>query len=233
MREDIVRSVQQIYDEIGVNFSRTRQKTYGNGKSSNWPVTDIYLKRLKSGEKVLDLGCGNGKLITGLPEGVGYVGTDFSTVLLGEARRLHPKYDFREGNIITPKHWQGLGMFQAIFAVAVLHHIPETKQQIWVLREAKKHLLPGGFLYLTMWNLWQAKFAQAHLDSLELKKTNKQWVEIPFQAKWKRFCVAFDVASLTEVVTQAGWKIEELFYADREGKRADVLTGENLVCVAK
>ena len=59
-----------MYDEIGTHFSRTRQKTYGNASSSNWPITDVYLNKLQSGQSVLDIGCGNGKLVSGLSKGV-------------------------------------------------------------------------------------------------------------------------------------------------------------------
>ena len=222
-----------MYDEIGSHFSRTRQKTYGNGESSNWPVTDTYLKKLKAGQHVLDIGCGNGKLVSGLPKGVQYMGTDFSKALLTEAKKLHPAHDFLFGNVVEAKHWRGLETYDAIFCVAVLHHIPEKKQQLYVLREAKKHLKKGGFLYLTVWNLWQEKFAQHHLNSQELKQTDEKWVEIPYDKKWKRFCVAFDIQSLTDVVTEAGWDIQELFYADREGQKSDIIQGQNLVCVAR
>lgn len=224
--------VQKMYDEIGTHFSRTRQKTYGSS-SSNWRVTDSYLAKLTSGQKVLDIGCGNGKLVSGLPKGVEYTGTDFSKTLLEEARKLHPEHVFFYGNVAEPSHWNDLAKFDAIFCVAVLHHIPEKEQQIFVLKEAKKHLKKGGFLYLTVWNLWQEKFLQNHLDSAELKKIDEKWVEIPYDNKWKRFCVAYDVQSLTDLVSEAGLDAQEIFYADREGNKSDLMRGQNLVLVAK
>jgi 2-polyprenyl-3-methyl-5-hydroxy-6-metoxy-1,4-benzoquinol methylase len=221
-----------MYDEIGSHFSRTRQKTYGSA-SSNWPVTDTYLAKLEPGQSVLDIGCGNGKLVSGLPEGVAYVGTDFSKTLLEEAKQLYPTHDFRFGNVVDLNHWKDLGRYDAIFCVAVLHHIPEKEQQLYVLAEAKKHLKKNGFLYVTVWNLWQEKFAQHHLDSAELKKQDEKWVEIPYNKDWKRFCVAFDIQTLTDLLTEAGFDVQELFYADREGKRSDVIDGQNLVVVAR
>lgn len=222
-----------MYDEIGSHFSRTREKTYGNGDSSNWPVTDKYLKKLKSGQCVLDIGCGNGKLVSGLPKGVEYVGTDFSKTLLSEAKKLYPKHHFRYGNVVESAHWAKLGQYDAIFCVAVLHHIPEKEQQIYVLTQAKKHLKKGGFLYLTVWNLWQERFLQNHLESLELKKSDEKWVEIPYNRDWKRFCVAFDIQTMSDLMRESGWDVTEMYYADREGNKADLLTGQNLVCLAK
>lgn len=228
-----MKSVQKMYDEIGSHFSRTRQKKYGNGESSNWAVTDKYLSKLKEGQAVLDIGCGNGKLVSGLPKGVAYLGTDFSRALLAEAKTLFPGREFRYGDVTSLAHWRGLAKYDAIFCVAVLHHIPEKKQQLEVLRQAKKHLKPNGFLYLTVWNLWQKKYLEYHLKSQELKVRDKKWVEIPYNKDWQRFCVAFDIQSLADIVSEAGWEIQELYYADRAGNKADIMTGQNLVCVAK
>jgi 2-polyprenyl-3-methyl-5-hydroxy-6-metoxy-1,4-benzoquinol methylase len=143
---DIIKGVQDFYNQAGVHFSRTRQKKYGSG-SSNWIVTDEYLAKLMPKQSVLDLGCGNGKLVTGLPEYVTYIGTDFSETLLDEARALHPKYEFRYGDVLDPNDWIKLGQYDAVFCVAVLHHIPSRDNQLYVLKEIKKHLKPGGFMF--------------------------------------------------------------------------------------
>lgn len=220
---DIMSGVQQMYDEIGVHFSRTRQKTYGT-TSSNWPVTDSYLQKLHSGQSVLDIGCGNGKLVSGLPKGVNYVGTDFSKTLLEEAKKLYPKHDFRLGNVADDEHWKDLDSYDAIFCVAVLHHIPEREQQLFILKQIKNHLEKNGFLYLTVWNLWQEKFLQYRVGD---------HFEVPYNKEWKRYCVAYDVQSMTDLMSEAGLEIEEMFYADREGNGSDLIHGQNLVCVAR
>lgn len=187
-------------------------------------MTDKYLQKLKSGQSVLDIGCGNGKLISGLPKGVEYVGTDFSKTLLEEAKKLYSSHDFRFGDVTDPSHWGELGTYDAIFCVALLHHIPKQKQQLYIMKEAKKHLKRGGFLYLTVWNLWQEKYLQYQVDD---------HFEVPYNKRWKRFCVAFDVQTLTDLMSEAGLEVQEIFYADREDKKADIMTGQNLVCVAK
>lgn len=193
----------------------------------------MYLKKLKPGESVLDIGCGNGKLISGLPEGVGYIGTDFSQTLLEEAKKLYPDHDFRFGDVIEASHWAELGKFDAIFCVAVLHHIAQREQQVYLLKEIKKHLKKrGGFLYLTVWNLWQNKFLQNHLDSEDLKKIDDKWVEIPYNKDWKRFCVAFDIQTLADLMKEAGLDVSLMYYADSAGNKSDLIHGQNLVCVA-
>ncbi len=214
--------MQDFYNQAGVHFSRTRQKKYGSG-SSNWVVTDEYLAKLMPNQSVLDIGCGNGKLVTGLPEYVTYIGTDFSETLLYEARALHPMYEFRYGDVLDPNDWIKLGHYDAIFCVAVLHHIPSRDNQLYVLKEIKKHLNPGGFIFLTVWNLWQERFLQYHLET---------HVEVPYNKTWKRYCVAYELPEMMSLCSDAGLKVEEIFYADRAGNRTEIQSGENLVVVA-
>lgn len=213
-----------MYDEIGEHFSRTRQKTYGNKQSANWRVTDKYLGNLASGSSILDIGCGNGKLVTGIPSDISYLGTDFSKVLLSEAKKLHPERAFRLADVTEEKHWENLGEFDAIFAVAVLHHIPKKEQQLYVLKKIKEHLVPNGFAFITVWNLWQVKYAQYQIDD---------HFEVPYNRKWKRYCVAYDIQSMTDLVTEPGLDLVELYYADSLGEKSDIINGSNLVCVVK
>ena len=50
------------------------------------------------GRRILDLGCGNGRLLAALQPSVG-VGVDFSPAMVEEARRRHPDLDFRLGDV--------------------------------------------------------------------------------------------------------------------------------------
>lgn len=187
-------------------------------------VTDRYLAKLVAGQKVLDAGSGNGKLVTGLPKGVGYLGIDFSETLVNEAKRLHPTHEFVIGDIMAPADWDKLGHYDAIFCVAVLHHIPERKNQIAVLRQIKQHLEPNGFVFLTVWNLWQERFLQYHLES---------HVEVPYNKTWKRYCVAYELPEMMQLCADAGLEVEDIFYADRDGNKSNVQNGENLVIVGR
>lgn len=230
---DILLEVQKMYDEAGVYFSKTRSKKYGKSGTQNWPVTQSYLDKIKSGQSILDVGCGNGKLVSGFTKGVEYVGIDFSNTLLTEAKANFPDYDFRYGNIVEPNAWENLNKYDGIFCVAVLHHLPEREQQLYVLKNMGSLLKKEGFIFLSVWNLWQKRFLQNHIDSLELKKKNPRWVNIPFDNQWERFCVQMDIPYLVEMMEEAGLDLETIFYADKEGSKADILTGQNLVAVAK
>lgn len=221
-----------MYDESGVYFSKTRSKKYGS-ESSNWPVTQKYLSELKSGQAVLDVGCGNGRLVSGLPKGVKYYGFDFSKTLLAEAKDKYQKFQFDYGDVTDEKVWDKLGKYEAIFCVAVIHHLPTRDQQLMVLTEMKKHAKNGALLFLSVWNLWQERFIQHHLDSQELKQHDKKYVNVPFAKRWERFCVAMDLPYLVGLLQEAGWETETVFYADNAGNESSVMEGRNLVAIAR
>jgi SAM-dependent methyltransferase len=222
-----------MYDANSTYWSQTRSKKYRTTGTSNWPIVQSYLDQLKSGDSLLDVGCGNGRLISGLKQTIRYTGIDFSEKLLQEAQTLYPTSDFRFGDIVDETLWKNIDTYNALFCIAVLHHIPERTQQLFILREMKRHTLADGFLFLTVWNLWQERFLQYHLDSINLKQSNERWVEIPFQKTQKRFCFQMDVPYLADLFKETGWDIDDIFYANHDGNRADIQTGQNLVVVAR
>lgn len=222
-----------MYDETASYWSATRNKTLGKGDNKNWLVVQRYLDKLAPGMAVLDVGCGNGRLISGINSDIKYVGFDFAKNLLAEAKNMYPERDLRYGNMVERETWRGLGKFEAVFCVAALHHLPDRDQQLFALKMIKKVLKKDGFVFLSVWNLWQERFAQDHLDSFELKKENPRFVKIPFNKKWKRFCVHMDIPYLVELVEEAGLTLTEIFYADREGNQATIQSGQNLVLTAK
>jgi len=231
--DDIIASVQKMYDEAGEYFSKTREKTYGQ-KSSNWPETQQYLDGLRSGQAILDVGCGGGRLLSGLGKKVDYLGIDFSKTLIAIARKKYPEREFRQANIVEEKGWKDLAdKYDAVFCVATLHHVPTREQQIFVLDKMREAAKARGLLFLTVWNLWQNRFLQAHLDSAELKKIDGKYVKVPFDNKWDRFCVAMDLPYLVQLMEDSGWETEEVYYAGSTGERTDVLSGKNLVVVAR
>ena len=74
-----MRITKETYELIGSEFSDTRE--------SVWPEMERLVKKyIQRGDKVLDVGCGNGRLLKVL-EGVEYLGVDGSEVLIKEAKK--------------------------------------------------------------------------------------------------------------------------------------------------
>jgi len=139
----------KTYDEIAGDFSRTR--------ADIWQEFDIFSEYIKDGDKILDLGCGNGRLINLFKyKKINYLGVDNSKKLLEFARLKYPNYEFLlfDGLKIPAKANQ----FDTVFCIAVFHHIPSKHLRLDFLEEIKRVLKPGGRVILTVWSFfagWQ------------------------------------------------------------------------------
>lgn len=177
------------YDQIGPAFSSTRPKLSTEAIS--------LLPQLQPQASVLDLGCGNGVLLTALPEVIDYTGLDISPVLLTEAQKSHPKAKFIQADINQADAWQGLGQYNFIAALAVFHHILDPKKQFNLLSQIKAHLKPNGTVLISVWNLNRSKF--------DLFRTGSKTFSIPFHGGPKRDFYAFDQDELPALAKQAGF----------------------------
>ena len=188
-----IKAVKETYDEIASDFSQTRNYI--------WPDLKPFLSKIKSKSSILDVGCGNGRLLLGLPDSVHYTGMDISPNLLHKAQEKFPHHHFIETDITKPQIWKHLGKFDYIYCIAVMHHLPDRDSQLFVLRQIKDHLKPDGKILITVWNLWQKKYIKYHVDPAT-KWANPYWVNIPFRGK-KRFCFAYTRPYLSSLLKEA------------------------------
>jgi len=106
------------------------------------------LSHLDPAGKVLDLGCGYGRLMTEL-QSMGFadmVGVDISSELVRRGRGLHPDLDLRR--IESPTLPFADGSFRAVVMVAVLTCIPGDRAQRDMVAEIHRVLAPGGVFHL-------------------------------------------------------------------------------------
>ncbi len=142
--EEIIKGVRESFDLIAEDFSTTRERL--------WEDLKFLFDYLNKGSKVLDLGCGNGRFYHWFQEkGVDYVGVDFSSSLIEIAKKKFPEGKFYLGNALELPFKNS--EFDALFAIALLHHIPSNELRLKVLLEAKRVLKRNGLFVLTVWNL--------------------------------------------------------------------------------
>jgi SAM-dependent methyltransferase len=162
-----------FYAEFAGDFARTRR---------GWPPGfDRILPHLCPAANVLDLGCGNGRLLAFLTERGWrgrYLGLDSSAGLLAAAERANEdrlapiRADanackpcssmpdappaaslFRLADLRNPQWNAALTDFapDAITCLAVLHHIPGAVYRARLVAECAALLTPGGTLIVSVW----------------------------------------------------------------------------------
>jgi SAM-dependent methyltransferase len=119
-----------------------------------WAEDLVRRADLRTGERVLDVGCGTGAVARVAASLVGadgrVVGTDFSAARLGVARSLPPP----EGAAIEWHEGDATGLpypdasFDVVLCQQVLHLISD---RAGALREMHRVLRPGGRLALSVW----------------------------------------------------------------------------------
>jgi len=212
------------YNLTAEDFSRTRRYV--------WPGFEPLAQYVKTNDKVLDLGCGNGRLLDLLKgKKINYIGVDNSSALIALAQKRYPDNDFRAGDALNLPF--GDNYFDKIYSVAVLHHIPSGELRLKFLEEAKRVLKPGGLLILTVWNLWQWRgikhnLKYAVLRILRLSKLDFKDVFVPWAKTRQRYFHCFSKRELKTVAEEAGFKIEKVGILDRPDKK-----GNNIFIVAQ
>ena len=123
---------QKIWDDLGLWWD----DNVGDGDAFHRTFIFPTIKKLieiKKGQKILDLGCGNGSLIRELyVEGVQYLGVDFSASLITKAkeRTLQPLVNFELGDLTAENLYLNLkkkGPWDTILSSMVLHDCPDLK----------------------------------------------------------------------------------------------------------
>jgi len=230
----------QSYDKIAKQFSFSRNYV--------WPDVLIFREVIKDGDKLLDLGCGNGRLVGLLKDiEVDYLGVDFSEELVACAKNNFPDKKFLAMdalNLNLPEK-----SFDVVLCVSVLNHLPKDKH-VQFVANIKKVLKPGGCLLMSNWNLWNVlgkKSIWRADPSTRLRVTDRvtmtqrsiigDWKNIV--TKWKSgeteaelYYYAFTKNEIKRLLVKNGFEIEKNYYS-KKGRKSSWLLGENIVTVAK
>ncbi len=207
------------YNLISEDFSRTRQDP--------WPETKFLFDNIKKRDKVLDLGCGNGRFYQFLKDkDINYVGIDSSSRLIEKAKGRYPDVDFRVADALSLPFSDNF--FDKVFNIAVLHHIPSEEFRLKFLREAKRVLKNKGTLILTVWKFyrkeeWLLFFKYTFLKLIDKSKLDFKDILEPWGKKTERYYHWFSERELIKLVKKEGFKIKETgIVKNKKGNRRNI-----------
>lgn len=158
---------------------------------------EFLFDNLLENEKVLDLGCGNGRFYPLFEKRkIDYYGIDFSSKMIEIAKEKYPlgKFWVRNGFDLSFEN----NFFDKVYSIAVLHHVPSEELRIRFLKEAKRVLKNKGFLILTVWDLKEKK-----------KNIKEKDVLLSWYGAKDCYFYSFELKELEELITKLGLKIIE------------------------
>jgi len=216
------------YNKIADIFDRKR----------DWipPDFTILEKYINKGERILDLGCGNGRFIEVVGKKVDYYGVDVSERLIEIAKKRYPDGKFFISQPLNLPFENNF--FDKVFCLAVLHHIPSSKFRKVFLREIKRVLKPGGQVILAVWDLRENPKARRLLfkytllkmigkAKIDLKDIFYPWKNSKGEIVVNRYIHIFSERELERLVRKIGFIVKEKGIFERSKK------GKNIFLVAQ
>jgi len=203
------------YNLIAKDFSRTRQNI--------WEEFSIFKDYVKDGDKVLDAGCGNGRLLELFRDNsIDYTGIDVSEELVKLAKEKYPENKFFAAdnlNLPFPDN-----NFDKIFSVAVLHAIPSKELREKAIFELKRVLKPSGLLILTVWDGWRKEILPTLLKYTFLKLMGRSKLDfgdalVSWADKTKRYYHFYTKKGFYKEIKNAGFKIIKKGFVQNKTKK--------------
>ena len=214
----------QFYQSFADDFSETRGRL-------QMGVLKV-LERIPPDSSVLDLGCGNGKVVLQLAvndfQGT-YLGADFSLGLLNWATKDMPEgfqAEFLELDLTAPS-WDEIlppTRYDVICCFATFHHIPSHPLRVSLCNNIRKFLHDEGVLYISAWQF---------IRSERLKKKILPWDTVNISADevdegdylldWQRggsgtrYVHLYTPEELSQLAESSSFKVVESFDSDGEG----------------
>ena len=230
--DELLAQTRKNYDDFSASFSQTRDYVPEN-------IAALLEGFVRSGDRVLDIGCGNGRLFPFFEsKKTNYCGIDVSSALIEIAGRKHPGADFAVADALNLPF--AAGVFDLAVSWAVLHHIPSDEYHRDFFREALRVLKPGGRFVVAVWDLRLKTMVQkkqwrrlkGFLKSqakimLGWQKLDRGDFFISWQNKYQRYHHAFSLPELERAAKIAGFEVEKSGALDSGKKEA------NLYIIAK
>ena len=225
MKPELIDRLNQInrtfYSTFAASFSETRESAR---------ELEVILPYIADGARVLDLGCGNGRvaaLLAHQQRNVTYIGIDSSETLIARCRVQDAGHKMQEAeflvaDIVEPDwiHKLAWASFDSVLLLAVLHHIPGRDVRARILRQARNLLAPQGRIVVSTWQFMDNERMRKKIVPWSFAGIDERELE-PGDAllNWKRggvglrYCHWIGEDELRALAAQAGLSVVETFRA--------------------
>jgi len=225
------------------HFYASFAEHFAASRSVSDPALTSIVPYLPSQARILDVGCGNGRLAVLLERerpGSTYVGLDAIPELIHEARarteqlsRTHvifrvvdiTRQGWPEDLPLTHPSKRSRAGFDCVVALAVLHHIPSFDLRAQVLRDVAGLLRPEGYVILSTWRFLAHERIREKIVSWDEVVVEEEKLEPgDYLLDWKRggrglrYCHMIDEEEMEELAVVSSLVVRETFRAGgREG----------------
>ncbi|MBK7338689.1 MAG: class I SAM-dependent methyltransferase [Saprospirales bacterium] len=157
-----------IYESFQINY----QKYFEDGAdTAKWLAGHVAKHTELKDKKILDWGCGPGRVIRHLPEVIGngcsFYGTDYNERSIDWCSKNLPGIHFHKNSLQAQLPYPD-GFFDLIYGISIFTHLSEPLHHDWYA-ELHRILSPGGILFLTT----QGDNFKDKLTEAELAKYHK------------------------------------------------------------
>lgn len=230
MRKEIV---QKILNETEVGYDLMAQK-FSETRKFFWRGLEFIGDYAQDGDRVLDFGCGNGRLLELLKnKNIEYFGVDVAQKLLDLAKMRYPSDSVKFAKINPSQTTLPFpdNYFNAAYSVAVFHHFPEEHAEKMV-RELWRIIKPGGYAAVTVWNLYQKNYWKNVAKNWLAKTMGESELDwngcyINFKnnagAIFPRYHHAYTKKEIKNIFAQAGFQVE----------KCEVQNGRNIILIGR
>jgi tRNA (uracil-5-)-methyltransferase TRM9 len=225
----LLKKVHDDYTNIASEFSQTRQRP--------WQDFSLFKPYIKSGDSIVDVGCGNGRLYTFLRDisDISYTGIDNNEALIKHAQKNYSSTNFLVADLLDlPRGVK----YDILFSIASLHHIPSQELRNKSVREMNQILKKNGTVIITVWNLFQKRYRKHIIRSLFnffIQFGRYDWNDtfIPWgKSGIKRYYHAFTPGEIKKLFTENGFIVKKILYT-KKGRTVPFLKSHNICLICK
>lgn len=204
---DIKKQLETFYDTQAQKFSQTRQR--------HWPefvyIAEIIQKLPQKKIKILELGCGDGRLLQYLQEHTNkqydYTGVDISKKLLSIGKKNNPQSKRIHTDMLKYVQEPQQETYDIVIAIAAFQHLPNQFERLLVAKNIYRVLKFQGHYIMTNWALskrFLKQFTRSIIQSVVKSLItggikNRRDMYIPRKTQGKTFHRFYHLFSLSEL----------------------------------